>query len=350
MVRNMECMLVRYTGATPFKRCQYCNRRVQDCFGLLFFVISVSIIGLLTTTFFISDIPILILDIIILVDLLVILLAFLASKETNEIVLNNYQLKKLTMELQKAEDTAERKTVDLQKSNEEQIKINQMKNEFIGIINHELKEPVAAIISGMEIFKAHGVDKLNESQIKMLDIIDKSGRDMIHLINNLLELSKIDSGKIEVYPEFFPLINLIDEVVLSIKPEADKKNIRIDRKIDKSTSIIYADPQKLKQILYNLVDNSVKYTPKNGTINIDAASSDDSIKLEIRDSGLGIKKEHLIDIFSKFAKHSPGYEGTGLGLYIVKSFIEAHNGTIEVESEYGKGTTFRIFLPQIKAM
>ena len=87
MVRNMECMLVRYTGATPFKRCQYCNRQVQDCFGLLFFVISVSIIGLLTTTFFISDIPILILDIIILVDLLVILLAFLASKETSVILI-----------------------------------------------------------------------------------------------------------------------------------------------------------------------------------------------------------------------------------------------------------------------
>lgn len=350
MVRNMECYLVRFTGVTPFKRCQYCNKGVQDCFGLLFFVISVSIIGLLTTTFFISDIPILVLDIIILVDLLVMLLAFLASKETNEIVLNNYQLKKLTMDLQKAEDTAEQRTVDLQKSNEEQIKINQMKNEFIGIINHELKEPVSAIISGMEILKAHGIDKMNESQLKMLSIIDKSGKDMIHLINNLLDLSKIDSGKIEIYPEFFPLINLIEEVILSIKPEADKKNIKIERKIDKSTPIVYADPQKLKQILYNLLDNSVKYTPENGTVHIDAATSDDSIKMEIRDSGIGIKKEHLSDIFSKFAKHAPGYEGTGLGLYIVKSYIEAHNGTIEVESEYGKGTTFKIFLPKIKAM
>jgi signal transduction histidine kinase len=184
----------------------------------------------------------------------------------------------------------------------------------------------------------------------MLDIIDKSGKDMIHLINNLLDLSKIDSGKIELYPEFFPLVNLIEEVIMSVKPEAEKKKISLNKKIDDPSSIIYADPQKLKQVVYNLLDNSIKYTPENGKINLSAASSGDTVKIEVRDSGIGIKKDRLADIFAKFARHSPGYEGTGLGLYIVRSFVEAHNGKIEVESEYGKGSTFKIYLPKVKAM
>ncbi len=346
MVKNMECVIIRRTGVVLFKRCQYCNLRARDCFGLSFFVVCAAIIILLGTIFYISDIPALVLDLMILITFLVALLAYLASKETNEIVLNNYQLKKLNMELHKAEEIAEQKAKDLEKSNEEQTKINQIKNEFFGIVNHELKEPISAIISGMEVLRAHGLDKFNETQIKILNIIDTSGKDMIHLINNLLELSRIESGKIEIYPEFFPLINLMEEVILSLTPEAEKKQIKINRNIDKFTSIVYADPQKLKQILYNLIDNSIKYTSENGTINIDAASSDNNTRITVRDSGIGIKKENLNDIFFKFTKHAPGYKGIGLGLYIAKSFVEAHNGTIEVESEYGKGSTFTIFLPK----
>jgi len=302
---------------------------------------------LLIITFFISDLPAIVLDIMIVIILLVVLMAYLASKETNEVILNNVLLARLNKELNEAEKQATLKAIELQKSNEEQIKINQIKNEFIGIINHELKEPVTAVISGMDIFKAHGISKLNESQLKILNIIEKSGQDMLRLTNNLIELSKIESGKIEIYPEFSPIFNLIEEVLLSLKPEAEKKKIRITTKLDDPTATIYADPQKLKQILFNLIDNSIKYTPEKGSLNIEVRSSADNIMIEVKDTGLGIKKENLDTLFNKFTKHVPGYKGTGLGLYISKSFVEAHNGRVEVESEYGKGTAFRVFLPKV---
>ncbi len=342
-----NCILVNLTGLKPFKRCEYCEKRIQQCFGIEFFVISASIIALLITTFFISDLPTIVLDIMIVIILLVALLDYLASKETNEVVVNNVLLARMNKELKEAEKKATLKAIELQKSNEEQIKINQMKNELIGIINHELKEPITAIISGMDIFKAHGISKLNESQLKLMNIIEKSGQDMLRLTNNLIELSKIESGKIEVYPEISPLFNLIEEVILSIRPEAEKKKIKITTKIDDPTMTIYADPQKLKQIIFNLIDNSIKYTPEKGSINISIKSSGDNIEMDVKDTGIGIKKENLDTIFNKFTKHVPGYKGTGLGLYISKSFVEAHKGSIEVESEYGKGTIFRVLLPKV---
>jgi signal transduction histidine kinase len=343
----INCFLVKRTGIKPFKRCQYCEMQMQECFGIQFFVIGSAILALLTTVFFISDLPALVFDIMILIILLVALLAYLASQEINQTILNNVLLKRINKELKEAEKQATLKAVELQKSNEEQIKINQMKNEFLGIINHELKEPITAVISGMDIFRAHGISKLNESQLKILNIIDKSGQDMLRLTNNLIELSKIEFGKIEIYPEFSPLFNLIEEVILSIKPEADKKKIKITINIDDPTTTVFADPQKLKQVLFNLIDNAVKYTPEKGSVHIDVKSSDSDTKIEVKDTGIGIKKENLDTIFNKFTKHVPGYKGTGLGLYISKSFVEAHNGRIEVESEYGKGTVFRVELPKV---
>ena len=203
--------------------------------------------------------------------------------------------------------------------------------------------------SGIEVIKAHGTDKLDENQNKLLDVMEKSSQDMLHLTNNLLDLSKIESGKIEIYPENFPFINLAEEVVQTLKPEADKKKIKIKIKIDESITTIYADPERLKQVLFNLIDNAVKYTSEGGSIDIIVNDLTNKIKVEVKDSGTGIKKENINSIFSKFAKHIPGYKGTGLGLYISKTFIEAHKGDITVESEYGKGSTFKFTLPKTQA-
>ena len=345
MAKNLKCLLVNMTGLEPFNRCKYCERRIQECFGLQFFVISFAIIILLIITFFITDLPALVLDMMITVTILVALLSYLASKETNEIVLNNVLLSQLNKEL---EEKVRLRTEELQRSNEELIKLDQMKNEFIGVINHELKTPITAVLSGLEVIKMHGTDKFDESQKKLLSIMENSGRDMLKLANNLLDLSKIESGKIVIYPEHFPLINMLEEVVQSLKPEAEKKNVKIKTKIDEAISTIHADSVRLKQVLFNLIDNAVKYTGEDSTVNITASTAGKNIKIEVKDSGIGIKKENIGNIFDKFAKRAAGYKGTGLGLYISKSFIEAHNGKIEVESEFGKGATFRILIPKLQ--
>jgi signal transduction histidine kinase len=343
MAINKNCLLVGKTGVTPFKRCDYCEKPLRDCFGVQFFSISTAIITLLALIFFISDLPILVIDAMVLISALVALLAFLASKETNEIVLNNSLLSQMNKGL---EDKVQQRTLDLERSNEELRKIDQMKNDFIGIINHELKEPITVVLSGIEVIRARGFEKLDESQQKMINVMEQSGKEMQRLTNNLLDLSKIESGKVIINNEKLQLSTLLDEVILSLKQDAEKKNVKIITKIEGSVSVIYGDSFRLKQALYNIVDNAIKYTKENGTISISAESIGMKVQIQIKDTGIGIAKKDLSSIFDKFAKRAAGYKGTGLGLYISKSFIEAHKGEIKVESEYGKGTTFKLYLPK----
>lgn len=333
------------TGMKPFRRCQYCERQIQECFGLQFFVIIFSIIMLLLITLFITDLPALVLDVIITVFLLVMMLSYLASKEINEIVLNNVFLSQLNKEL---EEKVQQRTLELQRSNDELRKVNQMENELIGIINHELKAPITAVLSGIDVVRSHGIDKFDDSQKKMIDIMQESGKDMLKLANNLLDLSKIEAGKIVIYYEHFPLLNMIEEVAQALKPFADQRKILIDAKIDKSISTIYADTIRLKQVIFNLIDNAVKYSKENSTVKVTASDIGDKVKVEVKDAGIGIKKEHISEIFDKFAKRAAGYKGTGLGLYIAKSFVEAHKGDIGAESEPGKGATFWFTIPKVQ--
>jgi len=339
----IKCAFVSLTNVKPFNRCKYCERRVQECFGFQFFVISFAIIVLLILTLIITDLPALVLDNVILATALVGLLAYLASKETNEIVLNNVLLGQLNKDL---EEKVKQRTKELEQSNVELTKTNQMKNEFIGIINHELKSPITTVISGIDVIKAHGTDKLDESQRKLINIMQENGMEMLRLTNDLLDLSKIESGKIIVHSEPVPLLNMLEETVQSLMSEIEKKNIKVTTKIDDSITTIFADSVQLKQVIFNLIENAVKYTGEKGQVNIEAKDTGDQIKIDVKDSGIGIKKVDIGGIFDKFAKRPAGFRGTGLGLYIAKSLTEAHNGKIEVSSEEGKGSTFSVFLPK----
>jgi len=343
MIDGTKCLFVNLTGRKPFRRCKYCTRQIRECFGFQYFVIVFAIIVLLALTLTISDLPALVLDNVILITGLVGLLSYLASKETNEVVVSNALLEQLNKDL---DEKIKQKTKELLESNIELTKTKRMKSEFVGMINHELKSPITAVLSGVEVIKARGTKKFDESQHKLLDIIERSGQEMLRLTNDFLDISKVESGKIEIYPEHVPFADLLEEVIQSLKPEAKRKKIKIDAKFDKSISTVYADPVRLKQVMFNLVDNAIKYTGESGTVSITAVAFDNQVKIEVKDTGIGIKRESLSQIFDRFTKHVAGYKGTGLGLYIAKSFTEAHGGRIEVESTLGQGSTFRIFLPK----
>ena len=331
------------TSIKPFNRCKYCERHVQECFGFQFFVIAFVIIVLLTLTLLIHDLPALVLDNIILTTCLVGLLAYLASKETNEIVLNNVILGQLNKDL---EEKVKQRTKELEESNMELTKTNQMKNELIGVINHELKSPITTVISGIDVIKAHGTDKFDESQKKLIDIMQENGMEMLRLTNDLLDLSKIESGKMIVHSEPVPLLNMIEETVQSLMSEIEKNKMKVTTKIDDTITTIFADSVRLKQVIFNLIENAVKFTGEKGKVIIEAKDAGDQIRIDVKDSGIGIKKEDLEKIFDKFAKRPAGFRGTGLGLYIAKSLTEAHNGKIEVSSVEGKGSTFSVILPK----
>jgi len=346
-MNDIKCLLVKMTGKRPFNRCKFCERQIQECFGIQFFIIAAAIIGLLITTFFISDLPALVLDIMIVITLLIMLLSYLADKETNEIVLNNVILSQMNKEL---EDKVKQRTTELQGSNDELTKINRTMNDFVGIINHELKTPITAVISGIEVIKSRGIDKLDESQKNLIGVMEKSGWDMLKLTNNLLDLSKIEAGKIVIYSECLVFSKLLEEVVQSLKPEAEKRKVNLNVNIDRSITTIFGDSVRLKQVFFNIIDNAIKYSKENGNVDIKVTDSDKHIILEVKDSGIGISKENMGSIFDKFTRRVAGIKGTGLGLYITRSFVEAHKGNIEVDSEYGKGTTFKITLPKVQVV
>ena len=322
----------------PFIQCKNCEKRFRECFSFQFFLVAAFIIALSITSLFIGEFWALVLDNVILTTCLVALLVYLNMKEMDEITF----LQNFAAGIEQGAGEKSREAA----SSMRQKKASQMQNEFIGVISHELKTPITAVLSGIEIIRSHGTNKFDDKQNKLLDIIGESGQEMLQLTNDLLDISKIESGKIEIYPEHISLASLIDEVIQSLKPEAEKKNIKIASMINEAVTTIYADPARMKQILFNLLDNAIKYTDVNGSVSVAVSFSNNDIIIEVKDTGIGIKKERLGHIFSRFNEHAPGYKGTGLGLYIAKSLVEAHKGRIEVESELGKGSVFRIYFPK----
>ncbi len=224
---------------------------------------------------------------------------------------------------------------------------NRTKSQFLASMSHELRTPLNSIIGFADIMLEQIHDKLNERQYKYVRNISDSGRYLLSLINNILDLSKIESGRMELSTEKFHPEDVIKEVRYNTQSLASRKNIELNTSIDPDITTIDADRIKFKQILYNLVSNAIKFTPENGQITIKAKIIDNMINLEVIDSGIGITEEDISRLFQPFSQieSQKQQEGTGLGLVLVKRFIEMHHGNIYVNSEVGKGTTFGFNIP-----
>jgi len=228
---------------------------------------------------------------------------------------------------------------------------NKAKSEFLANMSHELRTPLNAIIGFSEVLRDKLCGDLNEEQMDFVMDIYYSGH-LLQMINNILDLSKVESGKIELNYEEFEIGELINDVLLTLKGIVKKKNFSVETKIHNHSERIYADPVKFKQILYNLFSNAIKFTPENGRIFVQTSrlkNDKNVIKIEVQDTGIGIGKENLEKIFQEFkqidSSFSRKYEGTGLGLTLTKKYVEMHGGTIWLESEVGGGSTFYFTLP-----
>jgi len=226
---------------------------------------------------------------------------------------------------------------------------NRTKSEFISNMSHELRTPLNAIIGFSEMLLLGTFGTLNDKQTKYANNINSSGKHLLELTNDLLDLSKVEAGKMELRPKEFDVSPTIEEVNKLVASIAEKKRIDIFTDIADNTIIVEADKTKFKQILYNLLSNSIKFTPDNGTIVVSANIMDDLLYVSVKDSGMGIAKEDIGAIFRPFKQleemTSKVQQGTGLGLAIVKKFVEMHGGTIWVESEVGNGSTFSFTIP-----
>lgn len=245
------------------------------------------------------------------------------------------------------------KTEHLQKAVSALKRANRMKSEFLANMSHELRTPLNAIIGFAEVLKDKLCGELNAEQEDFVKDIHSSGRHLLQMINDILDLSKIEAGKMELQYESFLVSDAIEDVYTILKGLAKKKQLQLKTVIQEDVKDIEADRVKFKQILYNLLSNSIKFTPQNGTITTNAAIVDGKMQVSVSDSGIGIKPEDREKVFKEFwqadSSFSRKYEGTGLGLALTRRIVEMHGGKIWLKSEYGKGSTFYFTIPVTKS-
>lgn len=248
-------------------------------------------------------------------------------------------------------DITERKrTEEMRKARELAEAASRTKSDFLANMSHELRTPLNAIIGFSEVLYDESFGPLNEKQKDYMNDVLVSGRHLLSLVNEILDLSKVESGKMILENTSFLLSQLLEQSLVLIREKSLKHELHISLEITDGVSYISADERKIKQIIYNLLSNAVKCTPDGGKIYIKAIKKNDQIEISVSDTGIGIAKDDLGKMFERFSQveniHTRKLNGTGLGLALSKSLVELHGGKIWVESQgINKGATFSFSLP-----
>ena len=242
------------------------------------------------------------------------------------------------------------RTAELNQTNAELERANKVKDEFLANMSHELRTPLTSILGLSESLLEQRPDPLSDRQQRSLQVIEASGTHLLALINDVLDLSKIEAGKFDYYPQIISVDELCQSSLAFVREQATKRSVTVTYINETPVSKIYADPRRLKQILINLLTNAIKFTSENGsvTLQVNADLEQDLIQFSVIDNGIGIAPEDLQRLFQPFVQVDSGLnrqqEGTGLGLALVQKLTDLHGGSVEVESEVGKGSRFTINL------
>ena len=226
---------------------------------------------------------------------------------------------------------------------------NRHKREFLANMSHELRTPLNAIIGFSEVLKERMFGELNPKQAEYINDIHSSGLHLLSLINDILDLTKIEAGRMELELSEFDIVPVLDNVLILIRERAQRAQLKVELEVQPDIAPIVADQRKLKQIVLNLVSNAVKFTRPGGSVKIGVTQDATSTTIAVSDTGIGIAPEDAELIFAEFHQvRSSGdvrHEGTGLGLPLSKALVELHQGSLTMKSEVGKGSTFTVTLP-----
>jgi signal transduction histidine kinase len=252
--------------------------------------------------------------------------------------------------LQSANFKLEREIADRHQVELQLLSANRMKSEFLASMSHELRTPLNGIIGFTELLIDEKAGPLNDVQKECVNYTLISGQHLLQLINDVLDLSKIESGKMELNIERFDVKSAVDEVMVVANQLASRKSITIDQHVAVTGGTVALDRQKFKQVLFNLVSNAVKFTREGGHVSLDVVTESSGVlRAQVRDSGIGIKPDEMDRLFVEFQRLDSGSgrteEGTGLGLALTKRLVDLQRGKITVESEWGKGSLFTVLLP-----
>jgi protein-histidine pros-kinase len=259
------------------------------------------------------------------------------------------QVRQLNADL---EQRVRERTEELAVAKERAELANLFKSDFLANMSHELRTPLNGIIGFSEFLIDEKPGNLNPKQKEYLNDVLTNGRHLLQLINDVLDLSKVEAGKMELFPEAFSVRQAIEEVCAVLVPMAHKKKISIQRDVHPAVDAVTLDQQKFKQMLFNLLSNAVKFSSEGGSVDIFVNPCDpDRLRLQVRDTGIGIRPEDFEKLFVEFQQLDSGaarrYQGTGLGLALTKKIVQLQKGSIRVESELNKGSTFTVILPRI---
>jgi len=223
------------------------------------------------------------------------------------------------------------------------------KSEFLANMSHELRTPLNAVIGFADALRAKMVGAVNDKQAEYLDNIREAGEHLLALINDVLDLSKVEAGRMELALARFDLPQAIAQAMTQVRPRALREGIELGKKIDPRLGEFEADERKLKQVLLNLLSNAIKFTPQGGRVDVCAAAKGKFLEIAVKDTGTGISaadQARLFEMFQQFGRDDARKaEGTGLGLALTKRLVELHGGAIRVASAPGEGSTFTVSLP-----
>ena len=226
---------------------------------------------------------------------------------------------------------------------------NRNKSEFLANMSHELRTPLNAIIGFSEVLSEKMFGELNDKQLEYMQDIHSSGEHLLALINDILDLSKIEAGRMELELASFDLRELLDAAMTLVRERASHHGLTLELDVDDNLAEWVGDERKVKQVAINLLSNAVKFTPAGGTVTLRARRQPDAVEIAVIDTGVGIAPQDQALVFEEFRQargdHLGKSEGTGLGLSLAKRFVELHGGTIRVESAPGEGSTFAFILP-----
>jgi signal transduction histidine kinase len=267
----------------------------------------------------------------------------LAERIGGQIVnaINNSRQFVQAMEL--AEATEAKLKVDAE--NIELQRLNEAKIQFLSIVSHELRTPLTSMLAFTSLLKRNKNDNLTEKNLRHLDIIDKNGRRLNVLIQDLLDVSRMDMGNLALEPSEFDIAETVNDLVDSFAPIYEAKSQTLHLDIIEGEQLIYADKNRIAQVLTNLLSNASKYSPESKRVWLSLAAVDNHLEFEVRDERFGISEENQKELFTAFyrvdTEENRSIEGTGLGLVIAKGIVEIHGGQMAMESAVGVGTTFR---------
>jgi len=239
------------------------------------------------------------------------------------------------------------------KSSEKLRTLDELKSQFISIVSHELRTPLTSIKGSADNLLDGVVGELGDRQRRYIERISRNCDRLVSIVNDLLNLSRIEAGKIDFAPENLSLFSLIEDTILEFSARAEKKGITLAFTVPSDLRIL-ADAGKFRQIINNLLDNAIKFTDSEGKVSVHAEDKGENIEISVVDTGTGMPSDSLENIFDRFhqvqEREKGKHEGIGIGLAIVRSFVELHKGTIDVKSELGKGSQFIMLLPKTGAI